>query len=387
MTPRRICLLGGTGSVGESTLDLIARHPDRFELAAVTARGNVDRLVGICRRFEPDLAVIADAAHADELTRRLKSEAPGTRALAGPEALVEATAGPETDTVMAAIVGAAGLEPALAAARAGKRILLANKEALVMAGAAFMEAVRDGGAELLTVDSEHNAVFQCLKRESGARRIVLTASGGPFRRAPASELADVTPEQACAHPTWNMGRKISVDSATLMNKGLEVIEAYWLFGLAPERIEVVVHPQSIVHAMVEFADGSVLAQMAQPDMRVPIGNAMANPERIETGAPSLDPAGLGALAFHAPDTRRFPCLELARRALTAGGTAPAALNAANEVAVAAFLGERLRFTAIAEVIERTVDDWQAGPARTLQQVLEADAAARRRAEAIVETVD
>lgn len=374
---RNVVLLGATGSVGASTLDVIERHPDRFRLAAVTARHNIRALADICKRHRPELAVVSDAAREMELTALLRHQSPGTRVLSGAEGLVAAAGLAGADTVMAAIVGAAGLSPALAAARAGKRVLLANKEALVMAGPVFMAAVREGGATLLPIDSEHNAVFQCLAAgNSGVRKVVLTASGGPFLRRPESELASVEPEEACAHPTWNMGRKISVDSATLMNKGLELIEAHWLFGLDSDRLDVVIHPQSIVHSLVHYEDGSVLAQMANPDMRVPIAHALAHPERVSTGVEPLDLPAVGRLEFEAPDAARFPCLGLARRAMQAGGSAPAVLNAANEEAVAAFLDGRLGFTRIPGVIEAALAGSRAGGASDLDAVMAADAEGR-----------
>lgn len=384
MSERGVCLLGATGSVGASALDIIARHPTRFRLVAASAGRNIQRLAEICADHLPDVAVIADAALADELNARLKPVAPHTRVLAGAEGMNEAVNLDGVDTVMAGIVGAAGLAPTLSAVAAGKRVLLANKEALVMAGDLFMRQVKASGAELLPIDSEHNAVFQCLKNDSAPVRIVLTASGGPFLNHSVEALADVKPEAACKHPTWDMGRKISVDSATLMNKGLEVIEASWLFGLPAARIEVVVHPQSIVHSLVEFADGSVLAQLANPDMRVPIAHAMGWPERIESGAAPLDIAALGALQFEAPDVERFPCLRLARTAHDAGGTTPAALNAANEVAVEAFLNGQLRFDAIPAVIDKVLCDWQSVPASDLDTVLAADFKARRLAQEFTE---
>jgi 1-deoxy-D-xylulose-5-phosphate reductoisomerase len=356
-----LCILGSTGSIGASTLQVVAAHPDRFRVVALTARSADQRLLEQLRAFRPALAVLEDRAAAARLRAAVAAEGLATEVRDGAEALADAAAHPEVDAVMAAIVGAAGLLPSLAAARAGKRVLLANKEALVMAGALFMREVARGGGELLPIDSEHNAVFQCLPADwrpgmapAGVRRILLTASGGPLRELPLERLAAVTPEQACAHPNWRMGRKISVDSATMMNKGLEVIEAHWLFGLPPERIEVVVHPQSVVHSLVEYRDGSTLAQLGHPDMRTPIAHALAHPERIEAGVPALDLVARGSLTFEAVDPRRFPCLALARAALVAGGAAPTVLNAANEVAVAAFLEGRLRFTDLPQVIERSL---------------------------------
>lgn len=376
--PRGICLLGATGSVGASTLDVIERHPDRFRLVAATARRNVDALSAICRRHRPTIAALADPERAGELRERLSDQASETSVLSGSDGLVAAARAEGVDAVMAAIVGAAGLAPTLAAARAGKRVLLANKEALVMAGPVLMSAVREGGATLLPIDSEHNAVFQCLASgRSGVERIALTASGGPFLRRSLEELDDVGPEEACAHPTWDMGRKISVDSATLMNKGLELIEAHWLFGIEPGLLEVVIHPQSIVHSLVHYSDGSVLAQMANPDMRVPIAYGLAYPDRVSAGVAPLDLPAIGRLEFEQPDHQRFPCLDLARRAMLAGGGMPALLNAANEVAVAAFLDGGLAFSRIAAVIESALERAPAMDADDLEQVMAADAEGRR----------
>ncbi|MFO1412870.1 MAG: 1-deoxy-D-xylulose-5-phosphate reductoisomerase [Burkholderiales bacterium] len=383
---RRVTLLGATGSIGDSTLDVIARHPERFAVEALAANTNAAKLADLCRRFRPRYAALADPAAARVLESALAAEGLPTRVLAGPQGLAEVAALPEADTVLAAIVGAAGLVPTLAAARAGKRILLANKEALVMGGGLFMAAVADGGATLLPIDSEHNAIFQCLPSDyarvpgrAGVRRILLTASGGPFRTRAVADLARVTPDEACAHPNWSMGRKISVDSATMMNKGLEVIEAHWLFGAPRAAIEVVIHPQSVIHSLVEYVDGSVLAQLGHPDMRTPIAQALAFPERIATGVSSLDLARLAALSFEAPDLARFPCLRLAFAALDAGGTAPAALNAANEVAVAAFLGGRIRFVDIAALCEEALAGVPARPLSSLDDAHAADAEARRAA--------
>jgi len=380
---KNITLLGATGSIGDSTLDVIARHPDRFNVTALAAHSNAAKLASLCRRFRPRYAALVDPAAAQALARDLARDGIATEVLAGTDGLCAVASLPEADTVLAAIVGAAGLASTLAAASAGKRILLANKEALVMGGALFMDAVAKGGATLLPIDSEHNAIFQCLPTDyardsarAGIRRILLTASGGPFRTRPFSELAAVTPDEACAHPNWSMGRKISVDSATMMNKGLEVIEAHWLFGVARESIEVVLQPQSVIHSMVEYADGSVLAQLGHPDMRTPIAQALAYPERIETDVPSLDFARLATLSFEAPDPARFPCLGLAYEALRAGGCAPAALNAANEVAVAAFLSGRIRFTDIAAVCVETLSRVDPRPVTTLDDARAADAHAR-----------
>ena len=378
-----VTILGSTGSIGTNTLDVVQRHADRFRVVALTANQNVEGLFQQCVTHEPDFAVIADPEAAERLSDRLRSAGRPVEVLAGMAGLERVAALPEVDCVMAAIVGAAGLLPTLAAARAGKRVLLANKEALVMAGPLFVAAVRQGGAELLPIDSEHNAIFQCLPPgfaaegldAAGVRRILLTGSGGPFRVTPLDRLPDATPEQACAHPNWSMGRKISVDSATMMNKGLEVIEAHWLFGAAPARIEVVVHPQSVVHSMVEYRDGSVLAPLGHPDMRTPIAHALAWPHRMASGAAFLDFSRL-QLEFQAPDFARFPCLRLAFAALEAGGTAPAILNAANEVAVRAFLERRIRFTEIAVVVERALERVVPRAADALAPILEADALAR-----------
>jgi len=378
-----ISILGSTGTIGVNTLDVIARHRDRFRVVALTANGNVDGLAEQCLQWRPRYAAMADAGRAGELRQRLAAAGVATEVLGGAQALAQVAACAETDYVMAAIVGACGLLPTLAAARAGKRVLLANKEALVMSGQLFMDAVRDHGAELLPIDSEHNAVFQCLPPDharglaaGGVRRILLTASGGPFRLTALEALATVTPEQAVAHPNWVMGRKISVDSATMMNKGLEIIEACWLFDTDQARVDVVLHPQSVVHSLVEYADGSVLAQLGNPDMRTPIAHALAWPERIESGVPRLDLLATARLDFEALDARRFPCLDLARQALASGGTATAILNAANEVAVAAFLDGAVAFTDIAPIIADTLERVPCTDAGTLEEILAADAAAR-----------
>jgi 1-deoxy-D-xylulose-5-phosphate reductoisomerase len=371
-----VTVLGATGSIGASTLDVMARHPERYRVFALTAHGAGDALLELCKRHRPYYAVLSGSAENQSLRTQFREI--GVELLFGATALEDVARDRECHAVMAAIVGAAGLAATLAAARAGKRVLLANKEALVLAGALFMRAAQEAGAELLPIDSEHNAVFQCLAGNSrgAVKRIVLTASGGPFRGLPAEKLGGVTPDEACAHPNWVMGRKISVDSATMMNKGLEVIEAHWLFDVEPERIEVVIHPQSIVHSMVEYVDGSVIAQMSNPDMRVPIAHALAYPERIASGARPLDLTAMKDLSFERPDGQRFPCLQLAYAALRAGGTAPAVLNAANEIAVEAFLDGRLPFTAIPRVIEETLDSMRTAPASDLGAVLEADAEAR-----------
>jgi 1-deoxy-D-xylulose-5-phosphate reductoisomerase len=380
---RTLTVLGATGSIGASTLDVVARHPDRFRVAALTANAGTAAMLEACARFRPAYAVMVDLASADALRVKLRQAGMDTQVLAGREGLDRVAALPEVDTVMAAIVGAAGLSPTLAAARAGKRVLLANKEALVMAGRLFMRAIQDSGATLLPIDSEHNAVLQSLPAgfdgdldKAGIRRILLTASGGPFRTTPTAELAAVTPDQACAHPNWVMGRKISVDSATMMNKGLEVIEAHWLFGAPAERIEVVIHPQSVIHSMVEYVDGSVIAQLGNPDMRTPIAHALAYPERVESGARRLNFFELGGLHFEAPDLERFPCLRLAYQALAAGGSAPVALNAANEVAVERFLRGELSFARIPALIEDVLERVRMAPLERLDDVFEADRAAR-----------
>ena len=386
---KQVAVLGATGSIGASALDVIARHPERFRASVLSAHRHVDELVALCARFRPDLAIIADPALERSLREKLAAAGMSTRAASGSDALNEAAAGTLCDTVVAAIVGAAGLQSTFAAARAGKRLLLANKEAVVMAGALLMDALRSGGGSLIPIDSEHNAIFQCLPSERadlaacGVRRILLTASGGPFRGKRREELASITPDQACAHPNWVMGRKISVDAATLMNKGLEVIEAHWLFGAAPEQIDVVVHPQSIVHSMVEYADGSVLAQLGNPDMRTALAHALAWPERIEAGVAPLDLKKIGQLQFDSPDRETFRCLDLAYRALAAGGTAPAVLNAANEIAVAAFLEGALPFLAIADVIEEVLSALPAEPQTTLDALIYADLTARREAQRIM----
>ncbi len=386
-----ISVLGATGSIGRSTLDVVALHPERFRVAALTASRQVDVLAGLCARHGAAYACIADPSLAAALKRCLAERGATAKVLAGVEGLVSAATLPEVDCVIAAIVGSAGLEPTLAAARAGKKLLLANKEALVMAGPIFMDTVRRHGATLLPIDSEHNAIFQCLPallagelKTNGIRRILLTGSGGPFRLRPRSDLRGVSPDEACAHPNWVMGRKISVDSATMMNKGLEVIEAHWLFGLRPEQIQVVVHPQSVIHSMVEYVDGSVLAQLGNPDMRTPIAQALAYPDRIDAGVPLIDLFEMRALTFEQPDFERFPGLRLAYEALRAGGTAPAILNAANEIAVAAFLDGRLPFLQISEVIEETLQSTPGAAIRTLEDVIVADRRARALAVQVVD---
>ncbi len=382
--PKNLTILGATGTIGLNTLDVAARHPQRFRVFALSANRRIEALAELCLRHKPRYAVVAHAAQADALGARLNAGA--TEILIGPRGLEQIAAHPETDCVMAAIVGAAGLAPALAAARAGKKLLLANKEALVMAGPVFMEAVRAHHATLLPIDSEHNAIFQCLPAflagnlgAHGVRRVLLTASGGPFRETDPARLDRVTPDEACTHPNWVMGRKISVDSASMMNKALEIIEAHWLFGATPEQIQVVIHPQSVVHSMVEYADGSVIAQLGNPDMRTPIAYALAYPERIDAGVAPLDLFGLGRLDFAPPDFVRFPALRLGYRALTEGGTSPATLNAANEIAVTAFLDQRLPFLAITAVIEAVMNELPPRALIGLDDVLRADAAARREA--------
>ena len=385
-----VAILGSTGSVGESTLDVIARHPDRFRVVALGANRNVTRLAEQCLRFDVPFAALADTAAAGALAQELRARGARTRVLSGPDAIAEIACLPEVHSVMAAIVGAAGLPSTLAAARAGKRLLLANKESLVMAGPLLMRIVRESGAELLPIDSEHNAVFQCLPAGArcgleppGLKRILLTASGGPFIDADDARLDRVTPAEACAHPNWVMGRKISVDSATLMNKGLEFIEACLLFGVTPQQVEVVIHRESIVHSMVEYVDGSVLAQLGAPDMRTPIAHALAWPERVSSGVQSLDLIKVGSLRFEAPDLRRFPALALAQEAARAGGSRPASLNAANEVAVSAFLEGGLNFARIPSVIESVMATTSSGEIRDLDDVLAADAEARERAAALI----
>ena len=385
---RRVAILGSTGSIGVNTLDVIRAHPDRFNVAALTAGKQIDRLAEQCIEFKPAIAVVSEADDAKRLEALLRQKNISTQVMHGPSSLVAAVTDSDCDTVMAAIVGAAGLVPALAAAKAGKRVLLANKEALVMSGNLFMHAISAGGGELLPIDSEHNAIFQCLPnnftKESslqnaylGVEELWLTASGGPFRNTPLEQLSNITPEQACAHPNWVMGRKISVDSATMMNKGLEVIEAFWLFGLPLEKIKVLIHPQSVVHSMVRYRDGSVLAQMGQPDMRTPIAYGLAWPERIAAGVPSLSLTQLANLSFSEPDLSRFPCLSLAFAAAKTGGTAPTVLNAANEIAVAAFLDESLQYLQIPVVVEKTLNAIAIESADSLDTILHVDAQARK----------
>jgi 1-deoxy-D-xylulose-5-phosphate reductoisomerase len=388
---RNVAVLGATGSIGASALDVISRHPQRFRVAALAAHRKVDELAALCARFKPELAVIADPAFEAALRAKFTELGLSTRVASGEIGLREAAASDICDTVIAAIVGAAGLDSTLAAARAGKRVLLANKEAVVMAGALLLDALRQGGGELIPIDSEHNAIFQCLPGgrpelgRAGVRRVVLTASGGPFRGRTREQLTTITPEQACAHPNWSMGRKISVDSATLMNKGLEVIEAHWLFGATPAQIEVVVHRQSIVHSLVEYADGSVLAQLGNPDMRTALAHALAWPDRIEAGVATLDLIQVAQLNFEAPDRATFRCLDLAYRALAAGGTTPTILNAANEVAVDAFLASTLPFLGISELIEATLAAVPSAAVADVETLIHADLTARQAAQRIIRT--
>ena len=380
---QRLTVLGSTGSIGKSTLDVVARHPDKYQIIALTANQQDELLFEQCQRFQPRYAVLLDEAASERLKKKIQIAGIGTEVLCGTDALEKVSTLPEVDAVMAAIVGAAGMPPTLAAAQAGKKILLANKETLVLAGHLFMDAVHRSGSALLPIDSEHNAIFQALPRgyagdmrQSGVSKILLTASGGPFRNTPLEQLQNVTPEQACAHPNWSMGRKISVDSASMMNKGLEVIEAHWLFNASADDIQVVVHPQSVIHSMVQYVDGSVLAQLGNPDMRTPIAYALAYPERIDSGVAPLDLFQIAKLDFVAPDFVRFPCLGLAYQALRAGGTVPALLNAANEVAVAAFLDRKIAFLDIPRLIESVLGSVPRSEVNLLHDVLDADAAAR-----------
>jgi len=388
MSRQRLAILGSTGSIGTSTLDVAARHPDRFRVFALTAHQRIDRLFEQCLAFLPEVAVVGDADGAAELEQKLRAARLSTTVAYGPQALVDVASACACDTVVAAIVGGAGLASSLAAARAGKKILLANKEALVMSGALFMRTVAQHGATLLPLDSEHNAIFQCLSTNQcaggGAERIILTASGGPFLQRELDTLDEVTPDQACKHPNWVMGRKISVDSATMMNKGLEVIEARWLFDMPPERIEVLIHPQSVIHSMVAYADQSVLAQLGNPDMRTPIAHAMAYPERIDSGVATLDLTRMANLSFHAPDLDRFPCLRLGLQVLRDGCTASVTLNAANEIAVDAFLHGQIRFTDIPRVIERALGQLPAlATSASLEDILAGDELARATARQFV----
>lgn len=391
---QQVTVLGATGSIGISTLDVLSRHPERYGIFALTADRQWQLLANQCLQYQPRYAVLRDPAAALALKDMLAQQGCPTEVLQGADAFAEVAAHDDVDTVMAAIVGAAGLLPTLAAVKAGKKVLLANKEALVMAGGLFTRAVAEHGATLLPIDSEHNAIFQCLPNHrpdylhqglssSGVRKVLLTASGGPFRTTPLAQLREVTPEQACAHPNWSMGQKISVDSATMLNKGLELIEACWLFNASPAQIEVVIHPQSVIHSLVEYIDGSVLAQLGNPDMRTPIAHALAWPERIESGVASLDLFTTARLDFSAPDYERFPCLRLAQEAATTGATAPAILNAANEVAVAAFLQRRLRFDQISHVIESVLTRLPITEPASLDVVQNADSEARAMAMSVI----
>jgi len=390
MIVQKLTILGSTGSIGVNTLDVIRRHPQRYRVIALCAHNQIDRLFDQCLEFQPRFAVVRDAQLAVELQRRLQAVACSTLVESGPEALVRMAELPEVDSVMAAIVGAAGLQSTLAAALAGKKVLLANKEALVMAGPILMRAVRENSAILLPIDSEHNAIFQSLPNDysgnllkSGVLSLMLTASGGPFLYTSLADLECVSPEQACAHPNWVMGRKISVDSATMMNKGLEMIEAHWLFNVPAEQIEVVIHPQSVIHSLVRYVDGSVIAELGNPDMRTPIAHALAYPERIDAGVEPLDLCKIALLQFERPDFERFPCLALAYRALREGDSSPATLNAANEVAVQSFLDGRIGFALIPKIISAVLDRTRVTPLDSLADVLAADHAARRIAEQVI----
>ena len=390
MTQQVLTILGSTGSIGESTLDVVSRHPEKFRVFALAGHRQVDKLAVQCKQFRPEYAVVGDAGHAAELEKKLKQEGISTQVLYGSQALIDVASADEVSGVMCAIVGAAGLPSALAAAQKGKTIYLANKETLVVSGALFMETARQNGATVLPIDSEHNAIFQVLPRdytgrlnEHGINSIILTASGGPFLNTDLSTFDSITPEQAVKHPNWSMGRKISVDSASMMNKGLELIEAHWLFNCPPEKLEVVIHPQSVIHSMVRYRDGSVLAQLGNPDMRTPIAYCLGLPERIDSGVGELDFGALSALTFQKPDFDRFPCLKLAYQAMNAGGAAPCVLNAANEVAVAAFLDKRIKFTDIAKVVAHCLaQDFSEGR-HDIEGLLAQDAQTRRQAEAFI----
>ncbi|HFC8472092.1 TPA: 1-deoxy-D-xylulose-5-phosphate reductoisomerase [Neisseria subflava] len=390
MTQQVLTILGSTGSIGESTLDVVSRHPEKFRVFALAGHRQVDKLAAQCKQFRPEYAVVGDAGHAAELEKKLKQEGIDTQVLYGSQALIDVASADEVSGVMCAIVGAAGLPSALAAAQKGKTIYLANKETLVVSGALFMETVRQNGAAVLPIDSEHNAIFQVLPRdytgrlnEHGINSIILTASGGPFLNTDLSTFDSITPEQAVKHPNWSMGRKISVDSASMMNKGLELIEAHWLFNCPPEKLEVVIHPQSVIHSMVRYRDGSVLAQLGNPDMRTPIAYCLGLPERIDSGVGELDFGALSALTFQKPDFDRFPCLKLAYQAMNAGGAAPCVLNAANEVAVAAFLDKRIKFTDIAKVVARCLAQDFSDGRHDIEGLLAQDAQTRRQAEAFI----
>ena len=390
MTQQVLTILGSTGSIGESTLDVVSRHPEKFRVFALAGHRQVDKLAAQCKQFRPEYAVVGDADHAAELEKKLKQEGISTQVLYGSQALIDVASADEVSGVMCAIVGAAGLPSALAAAQKGKTIYLANKETLVVSGALFMETARQNGATVLPIDSEHNAIFQVLPRdytgclnEHGINSIILTASGGPFLSADLSTFDSITPEQAVKHPNWSMGRKISVDSASMMNKGLELIEAHWLFNCPPEKLEVVIHPQSVIHSMVRYRDGSVLAQLGNPDMRTPIAYCLGLPERIDSGVGELDFGALSALTFQKPDFDRFPCLKLAYQAMNAGGAAPCVLNAANEVAVAAFLDKRIKFTDIAKVVAHCLAQDFSDGHHDIEGLLAQDAQTRRQAEAFI----
>ena len=390
MTQQVLTILGSTGSIGESTLDVVSRHPEKFRVFALAGHRQVDKLAAQCKQFRPEYAVVGDADHAAELEKKLKQEGINTQVLYGAQALINVASADEVSGVMCAIVGAAGLPSALAAAQKGKTIYLANKETLVVSGALFMETARQNGATVLPIDSEHNAIFQVLPRdytgrlnEHGINSIILTASGGPFLNTDLSTFDSITPEQAVKHPNWSMGRKISVDSASMMNKGLELIEAHWLFNCPPEKLEVVIHPQSVIHSMVRYRDGSVLAQLGNPDMRTPIAYCLGLPERIDSGVGELDFGALSALTFQKPDFDRFPCLKLAYQAMNAGGAAPCVLNAANEVAVAAFLDKRIKFTDIAQVVAHCLAQDFSDGHHDIESLLAQDAQTRRQAEAFI----
>ena len=390
MTQQVLTILGSTGSIGESTLDVVSRHPEKFRVFALAGHRQVDKLVAQCKQFRPEYAVVGDADHAAELEKKLKQEGINTQVLYGSQALIDVASADEVSGVMCAIVGAAGLPSALAAAQKGKTIYLANKETLVVSGALFMETARQNSATVLPIDSEHNAIFQVLPRdytgrlnEHGINSIILTASGGPFLNTDLSTFDSITPEQAVKHPNWSMGRKISVDSASMMNKGLELIEAHWLFNCPPEKLEVVIHPQSVIHSMVRYRDGSVLAQLGNPDMRTPIAYCLGLPERIDSGVGELDFGALSALTFQKPDFDRFPCLKLAYQAMNAGGAAPCVLNAANEVAVAAFLDKRIKFTDIAKVVAHCLAQDFSDGRYDIEGLLAQDAQTRRQAEAFI----
>jgi len=390
MTQQVLTILGSTGSIGESTLDVVSRHPEKFRVFALAGHRQVDKLAAQCKQFRPEYAVVGDAGHAAELEKKLKQEGISTQVLYGAQALIDVASADEVSGVMCAIVGAAGLPSALAAAHKGKTIYLANKETLVVSGALFMETARQNGAVVLPIDSEHNAIFQVLPRdytgrlnEHGINSIILTASGGPFLNTDLSTFDSITPEQAVKHPNWSMGRKISVDSASMMNKGLELIEAHWLFNCPPEKLEVVIHPQSVIHSMVRYRDGSVLAQLGNPDMRTPIAYCLGLPERIDSGVGELDFSALSALTFQKPDFDRFPCLKLAYQAMNAGGAAPCVLNAANEVAVAAFLDKRIKFTDIAQVVAHCLAQDFSDSHHDIESLLAQDAQTRRQAEVFI----